>query len=100
MTGRIVVVGGGLAAGTAVTELRERGHDGEIVLLTDEPHPPYERPPLSKSYLMGKDPADKALVQAPQWYDDNDVDLRAGTRVTAVDPSGHTVTAAGETIRY
>ena len=98
--GRIVVVGGGLAAGTAVTSLREQGHDGEIVLFTDEGHAPYERPPLSKSYLMGKDPADKALVQPPQWYADHAVELRTDTRVTGVDPSAHTVTAAGETIGY
>ncbi|HET8562065.1 MAG TPA: FAD-dependent oxidoreductase [Marmoricola sp.] len=100
MTGRIVIVGGGLAAGTAVSSLREQGHDGEIVLFTDEPHVPYERPPLSKSYLMGKDPADKAQVQSRQWYDDNKVDLRTGTRVTAIDPSGHTVSAGSSTVGY
>ena len=97
---RIVIVGGGLAAGTAVTSLRENGHDGEIVLFADEQHVPYERPPLSKTYLMGKDPAEKAEVKPRQWYDDNKVDLRTGTPVTAVDPSGHTVTAGGETVSY
>ena len=54
MSDRIVVVGGGLAAGTAVVELRERGFDGEITVVADEPHPPYERPPLSKSVLLGE----------------------------------------------
>jgi 3-phenylpropionate/trans-cinnamate dioxygenase ferredoxin reductase subunit len=97
---RIVIVGGGLAAGTAVTSLREGGFDGEIVLFADEPHVPYERPPLSKSYLMGKDPAEKAHVQAREWYDDHHVDLRTGTPVTAVDPRGHTVTAGDETVSF
>jgi 3-phenylpropionate/trans-cinnamate dioxygenase ferredoxin reductase subunit len=97
---RIVIVGGGLAAGTAVTSLREGGFDGEIVLFADEPHVPYERPPLSKSYLMGKDPAEKAHVQAREWYDDHHVDLRTGTHVTAVDPGGHTVTAGDETVSF
>ena len=48
-----VIVGGGLAAGKAVQELRESGFDGHIVLYGEEAHPPYERPPLSKGYLMG-----------------------------------------------
>jgi 3-phenylpropionate/trans-cinnamate dioxygenase ferredoxin reductase subunit len=100
MTGPIVVVGGGLAAGTAVVSLRERGYDGELVLLTDEPHLPYERPPLSKAYLMGREPADKARVQPPDWYADNHVDLRTGAHVTAVDPGGHTVTVDGETLSF
>ncbi|HET8604486.1 MAG TPA: FAD-dependent oxidoreductase [Marmoricola sp.] len=100
MTGRIVVVGGGLAAGTAVTSLRERGHEGEILVLAEEPHVPYERPPLSKGYLMGKDPAEKAQVQPAEWYDDHGVDLRTGTPVTALDPGAHTVTAGGETIPF
>ncbi len=97
---RIVIVGGGLAAGTAVTSLRENGHDDEIVLFADEQHVPYERPPLSKAYLMGKDPAEKAEVKSRQWYDDNKVDLRTGTPVTAVDPAGHTVTAGGEAVPF
>ena len=97
---RIVIVGGGLAAGTAVTSLREKGYDDEVVLFTDEQHVPYERPPLSKAYLMGKDPAEKAHVQASEWYRDNHVDLRTGTTVSAVDPSAHTVTAGGETVSF
>ena len=97
---RIVIVGGGLAAGTAVTSLREKGYDDEVVLFTDEQHVPYERPPLSKAYLMGKDPAEKAHVRASEWYRDNHVDLRTGTTVSAVDPSAHTVTAGGETVSF
>ena len=51
------------------------------MLFADEPHPPYERPPLSKGLLMGKDPADKAFVHPPEWYAEHDVDLRTGSRV-------------------
>ena len=95
-----VVVGAGLAAGKAVQELRESGFDGHLVLYGDEAHPPYERPPLSKGYLMGDDSLESALVQPPDWYDAHDVDLRLGTRVTAVDPVTRTVTAGDSTQAY
>jgi len=100
MTDRIVVVGGGLAAGTAVVELRERGFDGEITLLADEAHPPYERPPLSKSVLLGEKAADSAILQEPAWYADHAVDLRTGTHVESLDLDGHRVLAAGESIPF
>jgi NADPH-dependent 2,4-dienoyl-CoA reductase/sulfur reductase-like enzyme len=95
-----VIVGGGLAAGKAVQELRESGFDGQLVLYGAEAHLPYERPPLSKGYLMGDDKFDSALVQTPDWYDAHDVDLRLDTRVTAIDPGARTVTADGATQRY
>ena len=85
----IVVVGAGLAGGTAVTELREQGYDGRLVLLGAEPHLPYERPPLSKSYLMGKDPFEKAFVHDAAWYEEHDVDVRLSTAATAIDPAAH-----------
>jgi 3-phenylpropionate/trans-cinnamate dioxygenase ferredoxin reductase subunit len=88
----IVVVGAGLAGATAVTELRERGYDGELVLFGAEPHPPYERPPLSKGYLLGKDPFEKALVHHLAWYDEHDVTLRLSTRVASLDLDEHRVT--------
>jgi 3-phenylpropionate/trans-cinnamate dioxygenase ferredoxin reductase component len=91
-----VVVGGGLAAGRAVQELRESGFEGRLVLYGEEAHPPYERPPLSKGYLMGEEAFESALVQPAEWYDAHNVDLRLGTRVTAVDPVARTVTAGGE----
>ena len=99
-TSPIVIVGGGLAAGTAVTSLRERGYDGPITLFAEEPHLPYERPPLSKAYLMGNDPAEQAFVHDSEWYSEHDVDVRTGTRVDSVDTSRHTVTAGGTEIGY
>jgi 3-phenylpropionate/trans-cinnamate dioxygenase ferredoxin reductase subunit len=100
MTGPIVVVGGGLAAGTLVTKLRERGHEGPIVLLTDEAHPPYERPPLSKDLLLGKAEPTDAHVHEQAWYDEHDVDLRTSTAVTAIDREGRRVQAGGEWLGY
>ncbi|MGL5912076.1 MAG: FAD-dependent oxidoreductase, partial [Phycicoccus sp.] len=93
----IVIVGAGLAGATAAVELRERGYDGPVVLVGAESHPPYERPPLSKAYLMGNDPFDKALVRPAEWYAEHDVDLRLGVTATALDAGARTVTTdAGE----
>ena len=93
----IVIVGAGLAGGTAATELREHGYDGRVVLIGAEEHPPYERPPLSKGYLLGNDPLDVAFVHPREWYADHDVELRLGVRATAVDLSARVVrTTAGD----
>lgn len=95
MSAPIVVVGGGLAAGTAVTELRESGYDGELVLLAGEPHVPYERPPLSKGFLAGEKTAESAYVHPADWYAEQHVDLRTNTQVSALDPGSRTVTTVG-----
>ncbi len=93
-----VVVGGGLAAGKAVGTLRDEGFAGRIVLFGNEPHLPYERPPLSKGYLMGTEQV--PYVHTQEWYDDHDVDLRLGATVTSVDPAARTVTAGADVQPY
>ncbi len=93
MSGTYVVVGGGLAAAHAVTELREAGFDGDLVLYGEEHHLPYERPPLSKGYLLGDADLDSVFAHPPEWYDEHEVDLRLGTAVTAVDPAARSVVA-------
>jgi NADPH-dependent 2,4-dienoyl-CoA reductase/sulfur reductase-like enzyme len=95
-----VVVGAGLAAAKAVEELRSEGFGGAIVMFGAEPHLPYERPPLSKGFLLGADPLDTAFVHGPDWYDENEVDLRLGTPVTAVDLAAHEVVTAAGRQRY
>jgi 3-phenylpropionate/trans-cinnamate dioxygenase ferredoxin reductase subunit len=95
MSAPIVLVGGGLATGTAVRELRSQGYAGELVVIAGENHPPYERPPLSKGYLLGNEPAEKALVNVASWYAENDVDLRTGVTVESVDPDAGTLRAGG-----
>lgn len=98
MTAPIVVVGGGLAAGSAVTELRDAGYDGDLVVLAEEHHVPYERPPLSKAVLRGEKPVESAYVHPSSWYAEHDVVVRTGSRVTAIDPVGQTVSSeVGET---
>jgi NADPH-dependent 2,4-dienoyl-CoA reductase/sulfur reductase-like enzyme len=100
MSRTFVVVGGGLAGATAVTTLRELGYDGRLVVFGAEPHLPYERPPLSKGYLLGQDPLDSAFVHPQGWYDEHDVDLRLGEEVRALDVADRTVTAAGPAQPY
>ncbi len=95
-----VVVGSGLAAAKAVEKLRAEEYAGAVVVYGDEHHLPYERPPLSKGYLLGNDPLDVAFVNGPDWYDEQDVDLRLGTRVTAVDLTAHEVVTATGRQRY
>ena len=101
MSEPIVIVGGGLAAGTAVTELRDLGYDGDLVVVADEPHPPYERPPLSKELLQGRKDAAATYVHPSDWYDEHKVDLRTGVRVSAIDPDARSVQLDGaEQLRY
>ncbi|GHH69212.1 pyridine nucleotide-disulfide oxidoreductase [Kitasatospora indigofera] len=92
----IVIVGASLAGAKAAEALREAGHDGPVLLLGKEHERPYERPPLSKGYLLGSTEREKIYVHPPQWYADHDVTLRLGTTVTAVDPAAHTVTLADD----
>lgn len=97
----IVIVGGGLAAVRAIEELREQGYDGSITLLAAETEPPYERPVLSKGYLLGSEPLGSAVVHDRQWYQDQKVELAAGDAVVAIDRAGHRVTtASGRTVDY
>jgi 3-phenylpropionate/trans-cinnamate dioxygenase ferredoxin reductase subunit len=94
MTDSYVVVGGGLAAAKAVEALRSEGYDGELVLVSAESELPYERPPLSKEFLLGKKPAEDARALPEQWYADNDVQLELGTTAEALDPSAQTLQLA------
>ena len=89
-----VIVGGGLAGAKAAQHLREEGYDGPLVLFGDENERPYERPALSKGYLMGKESRDSVFVHPEPWYAEHDVDLRLGTSVTAIDPAAHEITLA------
>jgi 3-phenylpropionate/trans-cinnamate dioxygenase ferredoxin reductase subunit len=95
------IVGGGLAGATAAQTLRDEGFDGEVVLLGDEPHRPYERPPLSKEYLQGKSPRDKVFVHPEGWYAEHDVDLRLGVSATGLDlQARRLLTSDGASVQY
>lgn len=86
-----VIVGAGLAGAKAAETLRTTGFSGRIVLAGAEPEPPYERPPLSKEYLLGATERAKLSVHDETWYAENSVELLSGRRVTAVDRTSHEV---------
>src|SRR6202020_2597810 len=79
---------------------RAEGFGGDVVLFGSEQEHPYERPPLAKGYLLGKDARDSVFVHPAGWYQENNVDLRTGVTVTAIDPAGHTVALDGGTVSY
>ncbi|MFG2866804.1 NAD(P)/FAD-dependent oxidoreductase [Streptomyces sp. NPDC048338] len=96
-----VIVGGGLAGAKAAETLRAEGFNGRVILIGDERDHPYERPPLSKGYLMAKDERDSVFVHEAAWYAQNDIELHLGQAVTTVDRTAHTVRLGdGTTIRY
>jgi 3-phenylpropionate/trans-cinnamate dioxygenase ferredoxin reductase subunit len=90
-----VIVGASLAGAKAAQAMRDAGFDGRVVLLGDEHERPYERPPLSKEYLLGKSAKEKIYVHKEPWYAEHDVDLRLGTTVTGVHRTRREVELAG-----
>lgn len=96
-----VVVGAGQAGAHAAMAMRDAGFDGRIVLLGEEPHAPYERPPLSKAALTETPAPAPAWVFGPERYGERGIDLRLGARVTRLDPASRTVTLAdGEPVAF
>jgi 3-phenylpropionate/trans-cinnamate dioxygenase ferredoxin reductase component len=96
-----VIVGANLCGGTAAHTLRQEGFDGRIVLVGGEEALPYERPPLSKEYLRGEQSLDSLFLQSSSWYETNRVELRLGTRATAVDSGSRAVELSdGERLEY
>ena len=97
---RVVIVGAGQAGAALAARLRVLGHQGEIVMLGDELAPPYQRPPLSKAYLLGEMEEDRLWLRGPEFWAENEVDLRLGQAVSAIDPVAKTVTVGGEALTY
>ncbi len=96
-----VVIGAGQAGAWAVDTMRAQGFDGRIVLLGEEEHLPYERPPLSKSVLAGDDGIERTFFHDRAYYDENGIELRLGARATGIDPAERRVhLAGGATLAY
>lgn len=96
----VVVIGAGQAGSSCVVKLRNLGFDGRITLIGEEPSPPYQRPPLSKAYLLGEMELERLFLRPADLYEEEKIDLLLNTRVEAVDAAARTVTAGGETIPY
>ncbi len=98
---RIVIVGGGAAGNAAAEMLRHEGFDGSLTLLSADTSVPYDRPNLSKDYLAGTAPEEWIPLRSPEFYVEKGIELRLGTRVTAIDPARREVTLeAGGKLPY
>jgi 3-phenylpropionate/trans-cinnamate dioxygenase ferredoxin reductase component len=97
----LCIIGAGQAGAQAATVLRQEGYGGEVVLFGDEPHLPYQRPPLSKQYLSGELGKEQILLRAESFYREKGITLRIGDAVRAIDCRAQTlVDASGATTRY
>jgi 3-phenylpropionate/trans-cinnamate dioxygenase ferredoxin reductase subunit len=96
----IVVVGAGQAGQSLVTKLRALGFEGELTLVGDEPVPPYQRPPLSKKYLMGEMDVERLYLRPRSFYDEQNITMRLGQPVTNLDRTARTIQVGEEVISY
>ncbi len=96
----IVVIGAGQAGAALVARLRGQGFGGGVTLVGEETAPPYQRPPLSKAYLLGSMSADRLWLRGAEFYAEQMIDLALGVRVAAIDPARRTITAGDAEISY
>ncbi len=101
MSNPIIIVGAGQAGGQAAVSLRLMGYEGPVLLIGDETHVPYERPPLSKAFLAGAHGHERLYLKRPDYYEQHGIELRLGTRVAAIDRAAKTVRLdSQETLAY
>ena len=97
----IIIIGAGQAAATAANSLRQYGYDGKITIFGNENLAPYQRPPLSKAYLMGEMPLERLQFRAPEQWEKDGVDLRINEEIIAIDRAAKTVKAkSGQSYSY
>ncbi|MDO6729678.1 FAD-dependent oxidoreductase [Marinovum sp. 2_MG-2023] len=95
-----IIIGGGQAGASLVAKLRKDGFDGAITLIGAESVPPYERPPLSKAYLLGEMAQERLYLRPEHFYGDQDITLRLGATVTGIDRAAQTVSLGDEVLAY
>jgi len=96
----IVVIGAGQAGASLTAKLRAGGFDGDITLIGAEDALPYQRPPLSKAYLLGDMDRERLFLRPAQFYDDQRIALKLGAAVDAIDPAAKTISVGGEVVSY
>lgn len=98
---RVVILGAGHAGGTLAALLRQQGHAGPIVLVGEEPHPPYQRPPLSKAWLKGEADADSLALKPLEFYAAHAIDFRPNVRAVKIERADRQVTLSdGQALGY
>ena len=95
MAEEIVVIGGGLAAARLASAYRKAGGEADVTIVSSDPEPPYNRPPLTKGFLRGELERDDTLVQPPEEYEEQVVELRLGTTVETIHADEHDIELAG-----
>ncbi|MDZ4095916.1 MAG: FAD-dependent oxidoreductase [Paracoccaceae bacterium] len=96
----ILIIGAGQAGVSLAARLRSLGYSGALTLIGEEPVLPYQRPPLSKGYLLGDMPLDRMFLRPRSWYTDLDIDLKLGTPVARIDRAARAIHLGGGTIGY
>lgn len=97
----MVIIGAGHAAGQTAASLRQAKYEGPITIVGDEPHIPYQRPPLSKQYLSGDQGLEKVYLRPEKFYTDQKVDLKLGVTATELNrETKHVSLSSGEQIAY
>ena len=97
---RVVVIGAGQAGSSLVAKLRNGGFDGQVTLIGEEPVPPYQRPPLSKKYLLGEMDLERLFLRPESFYEENGIDLRLGAEVSGIDRAAQEVALGAERVGY
>lgn len=96
----VVVIGAGQAGASLVAKLRSEGYEGPITLIGEEPVPPYQRPPLSKKYLLGEMALERLYLRPESYYAEAGIDLRLGLRVTGIDRAAREVVMGEARLSY
>ena len=96
----IVIIGAGQAGASLAIKLRALGYKGDVTLIGEEKFPPYQRPPLSKKYLLGDMALDRLYLRPRDFYTEQLISLRLGARVTAINPTAKTISIGDETLSY
>ncbi|QFS84316.1 Ferredoxin--NAD(P)(+) reductase fdr [Roseivivax sp. THAF40] len=96
----VVVIGAGQAGASCVARLRQQGFEGRVTLVGDEPVLPYQRPPLSKAYLLGDMPLERLYLRPERFYEENAIDLRLGSPVDRIDPAARQIVLGDEALPY
>src|SRR5271167_932813 len=101
MISTILIVGGGQAGAEAADTLRREGYEGRLILVSEEPQLPYQRPPLSKKFLAGDMQFDRLVFRHQSFYDEHKIELKLGVRALRLDPMERCVSLSnGEKIVY
>jgi 3-phenylpropionate/trans-cinnamate dioxygenase ferredoxin reductase subunit len=96
-----LLIGGGIASANCARTLRDRGAEGEVLIVGREPDPPYDRPPLSKKYVTGEESREDIVFRPPEWYEQNDIEVVTMTSVMKLDLGERTATLSSkERLRF